>query len=102
VTASWSAPTSFDVVCRRAAGRRAYNAQRQFNQRLRRIEVARLLKEWGGLKRGTVRRLAAHLNIHRKTAGKDVLAILCTHSSCPTCGALVPKDRLKRLGARPV
>jgi hypothetical protein len=95
VSASWSAPASFDVACRRAAGRRRWNAVRKFNQQLRRIRVANLLSEWGGLKRGTIRRLASVLKVHPKTAGRDVLALLCTHTICPTCGSHVPRDRFK-------
>jgi hypothetical protein len=97
---SWSSPVPFDVACRRAGGRRRYLAHRRFLRDLRRQQVCRLLNEDGGLKRGSIRRIAAKLGVCPKTISRDVIAVLCTHSTCPTCGAFVPNDKFKRLGLR--
>jgi hypothetical protein len=42
---AWYATTSWDVVCRRAAGRRKYHSIRRLKADLRRIAMARRLNE---------------------------------------------------------
>lgn len=97
-TKSWGTSTSFDEVCRRAAGRRRYNAVRQLRADLRRAEVVRLAHGLGiGFSaRGTCSRLAAQLGVHRSTVARDVRAILgslATGQPCPACGQEVTRWR---------
>ena len=76
----WSRPIRWDEVCRRAAGRRHYNAIRTVRRALRRREVARLLVKYGGLygpsSHGLQARIARQLGVHRSTICRDVWAIL--------------------------
>jgi hypothetical protein len=39
MTAAWSAPTSLDEICQRAAGRRRYNARRKRAKQDRRLSI---------------------------------------------------------------
>lgn len=59
-TVSWSTPTSFGEVVRRASGRRVYNALRRDLAVFRRLDVARLLSEYGP-QRGVQARIAREL-----------------------------------------
>lgn len=69
---SWSAPTDFDLVCKRAAGRRRYNAQRQAEARERfKIVIAAILPP-EGRQRGTQAQLARALGVHPSTISRDV------------------------------
>ena len=89
---SWSAPTSSDEANRRAAGRRKYNAHRQFVAVIRRKKVAELAWEYGLEKRGSRARIAKALDVHRSTVSKDIKAILeemMKTRDCPTCGQSV-------------
>jgi hypothetical protein len=72
----WSRPTSWDVVCRRNAGRRHYNAIRTVRRALRRRQVARLLLKYPFPARGLQARIARELGVHRSTICRDVWAIL--------------------------
>jgi hypothetical protein len=91
----WSEQTSWDEVCRRAAGRRHYNSVRRFRATYRRCELARLLLVKGGLTdRGTQARLARELGVSRSTICRDVARLLRECRPCPCCGALtVPQPR---------
>lgn len=69
---NWSAPTDFDLVCKRAAGRRRYNAERQAEaqERFKLVLAAILPPE--GRKRGTQAQLARSLGVHPATICRDV------------------------------
>jgi hypothetical protein len=45
VSNNWGGPTDWDTVCRRNAGRRHYNAVRQFLRLRRRRQLAALLNQ---------------------------------------------------------
>jgi hypothetical protein len=69
---NWSAPTDFDLVCRRAAGRRRYNAKRQAEARERFKIVLAATFPPEGRKRGTQAQLARELGVHPATICRDV------------------------------
>lgn len=69
---NWSAQTDFDVVCKRAAGRRRYNAKRRAEARERYLQVVEAIMPSGGRKRGTQAQLARVLGVHRSTICRDV------------------------------
>src|SRR5262249_4017841 len=71
---NWSKPTAWSDVCRRASGRRRFNAQRQRDARKRRDEVARLLAEWG-TGRGGQARIARELKVSEATICRDLWAL---------------------------
>lgn len=88
----WSAPTDWETVCKRNAGRRHYNAWRKFKAAYRRhvlvIEAAdRLgLSLWAW---GTCARIARELNVSRSTVCRDLQAIKAEvrrEKACPVCG----------------
>jgi hypothetical protein len=85
VNNKWSERTDFDTVCRRAAGRRHYNAVRQFRAAYRRSQVARLLLKFD-LGRGIQARIAAELGVSRSTVCRDLAAIMTYARPCPRCG----------------
>jgi predicted DNA-binding transcriptional regulator YafY len=64
-------PKSFDEACRRAAGRRAYNARRQ-RARERRITQIIALQERGDF---TGRSMAAYFGVHEATISRDLAFI---------------------------
>lgn len=68
----WSAPTDLDSVCKRAAGRRRYNAKRQAEARDRFKLVLEAILPPEGRKRGTQAQLARALGVHRSTVSRDV------------------------------
>jgi DNA invertase Pin-like site-specific DNA recombinase len=69
--ADWSRPVTDDVAHRRAAGRRALNARRQFLAAKRRAEVVRLLGQ-RGLEWGVRAEIARTLGVHRSTVTRDI------------------------------
>lgn len=69
---NWSAPTDLDSVCKRAAGRRRYNAKRQAEARDRFKIVLETILPPEGRKRGTQAQLAHALGVHRSTVSRDV------------------------------
>src|SRR6516164_7528198 len=74
---TWSAPTTHDEVCRRAAGRRAYNSWRQAIAVIRRVEIRRLLAtRYIAGRRGTVRGIARELGVDPGTICRDIKATL--------------------------
>jgi len=88
---NWQARVSEDEAHRRAAGRRHYNAVRQFRARLRRREVLRLLGAFGwGY--GVQARIAATLGVHPATISRDLAQLLPLYRECPACGGLRPRD----------
>ena len=77
----WSATSSWDEVCRRASGRRHYNAVRSFRALSRRLRLAKLMLVKGGLRervkggwtdQGVQARLARELGVSRSTVCRDV------------------------------
>lgn len=69
---SWSAQTEFKTVCKRAAGRRRYNAKRQAEARERfKIVLAMTLPPAGRI-HGSQAQLARELGVHRSTICRDV------------------------------
>ena len=95
---NWSRPTDWDTVCRRNAGRRHYNAVRQFLRLRRRGQLVALLNQHHLLlcHRGTQARLARELGVSRTTVCRDVQFLLTLNTACPCCGALVPRERVER------
>jgi hypothetical protein len=86
---NWQARVSADEAHRRAAGRRKYNAVRQFRARVRRQEVLRLLGAFGwGY--GVQARIAAALGVHPATISRDLAKLLPLVEECPACGGLRP------------
>jgi hypothetical protein len=69
---SWDAQTDFESVCRRAAGRRRYNAERRAKAQERFKIVLELTRPPEGRKRGAQTRLARALGVHRSTICRDV------------------------------
>lgn len=72
VNMNWSAQTEFETVCKRAAGRRRYNAERRAKARERFKIVLQLTFPPEGRKRGSQARLARALGVHRSTICRDV------------------------------
>jgi hypothetical protein len=72
MSTNWSAPTDFDSVCKRAAGRRHYNAGRRALARERYLQVVEIIMPLGGGKRGTQTQLARAFGVHRSTICRDV------------------------------
>lgn len=91
----WSNPTDWETVCKRNRGRRRYNILRKFKQSHRRMQVAELLAKYGLTTHGSYARIARELGVHKSVVTRDVQALLHTQTACPTCGSLVPRDRLK-------
>jgi hypothetical protein len=81
-------------VCRRHAGRRHYNAVRQFQRAHRRLQVVELLGKYNLAERCTRARIARELHVSRSVITRDLQALLHTHAICPTCGSAVPQERL--------
>jgi hypothetical protein len=73
---SWTAYTSFDAVCRRAAGRNRYHALRRFQSAQRRGKVVRLLGKYGLGRYGVLSLIARELCVHRSTISRDVAILL--------------------------
>jgi hypothetical protein len=86
---SWSQPTSWDVVCRRAAGRAKYHAIRRLAKAIRRGKVMQLLERYG-MSRGVQSRIAREIGCSRATISTDVKELLYTVRTCPTCGHIIP------------
>jgi hypothetical protein len=90
---NWRAPTSWDEVCRRKAGRDRYNSVRRLQRAERRLRVLELLARYG-MDRGVQARIARELGVSRVTISRDVAALLFDYTPCPMCGSLVPRSRL--------
>jgi hypothetical protein len=71
----WEARTDFETVCRRAAGRRAFNAKRRFLRLVRRRKVFDLLEIYGLRTWGACTRIARELGVHRSTVARDYIAL---------------------------
>jgi hypothetical protein len=79
MSANWTAPTSWDAVCRRAAGRRRYNADRRKQKMWRRTEI--LIMTVGVDRRlyGLQALLARKLGVSPATISRDFEAIRNAH-----------------------
>lgn len=77
---------SFDEVCRRASGRRHYNAVRRFTAAMRLGQVARLMN--AGL---TQRAIAGELHLHPATISRDCKRLHLLW------GRWLPLDRVARM-----
>jgi len=93
---AWSQPTTWDAVCRRAAGRRAYNARRTEAALLRRVEVVGLYRRLGR-RHGVQAEVARRLGVSQATVSRDLQALRELMAPCPCCGSLVPRERLQGL-----
>lgn len=73
----WSRRTSWSEVCKRASGRRLFQAMRRHRQRQRRQGLHRTAFAyritWG--KRGFQSKLARALGVHRSTISRDMKAL---------------------------
>ena len=69
--AEWSQRTSWDEVCRRAAGRRKYNQWQRAMAAARQDEVFKLLIRHGWNTWGTLSRIARELHVDRSTVCRD-------------------------------
>lgn len=69
---NWTEQTDFDAVCRRAAGRRRYNAKRREEARERYKLVVAAIMPPDGRRRGSQAQLARALGVHRSTICRDV------------------------------
>ncbi|MGH7169063.1 MAG: hypothetical protein ACRELG_02145 [Gemmataceae bacterium] len=83
----WSERADFSAVCRRAGGRRRYNAWRRFRAAYRRMQVVKLWIKYPPLMRGLQSRLAAELGVSRSTICRDMAYLLRLGWPCPQCGA---------------
>jgi hypothetical protein len=75
MSGNWGAPTDWEAVCRRAAGRRRYNAGRRRRKQQRRTEI---IIRRTGLDRwewGLQAALAEALGVSRATICRDFQAI---------------------------
>lgn len=85
---NWSALTSWDVVCRRAAGRAKYHSIRRLQREIRRSRVMELLSRYG-VGYGVQARISRELGVSEATVSRDVTALLKKHAPCPECGGIV-------------
>jgi hypothetical protein len=88
---AWSEPKPFNEVCRRAGGRRAYNALRRDLKLFRRLDVTRLLLKYGH-QRGVQARIATVLGVSEATVSRDVKATLYAPHVCQACGSYKPRN----------
>jgi hypothetical protein len=87
----WNQRTDFESVCRRASGRRRYNAVRHLDMLMRRQETAELALRLGRgfFGRGARAEIARRLGVHRSTISRDVKALVTkavAARQCPLCG----------------
>jgi hypothetical protein len=87
---SWSKPTDWETVCKRARGRANYNSVRRLQAQLRRREVLHLWWQWRD-KPGLQTLIAAHLGVHKSTICRDVQRLFPLMTECPTCGGFRPQ-----------
>ncbi len=84
---AWRAMTAWGEVCRRASGRRAYNALRRDRAMLRRRKVVLLLRHYGR-GHGVQARIARELGVSEATISRDIATVWALVQACPCCGAL--------------
>ncbi len=90
---NWSSPTSWEIVCKRAAGRRRYNSARQSRALDRRYELLTFLVESdiGVFTWGIRAVLADKFGVHPATISRDIKALLKRDADyevkiCEKCG----------------
>ena len=82
---NWSGFTDFEIVKRRAGGRRHYNSVRKLRAQVRKLEAGILLMK--GMRKADI---AKQLGVHRSTITRDVQAQfreLNENRKCPLCGS---------------
>lgn len=84
---NWSANTSWEIVCKRAAGRKGYNWARGNVAFYRRCRIAHRLLDLP-LRRGVQRVLAAEFGVSEATISRDLASLRPFARWCPTCGRL--------------
>ena len=85
---NWSAATSAEEVAKRAAGRRAFNFQRQLAAAERRHRVWEVLFRDGRLfEKGVKLRLATMLGVSYRQIVRDIKMLQEQLRPCPTCGS---------------
>ncbi len=82
----WNDHVPWDTVCRRASGRRGYNAHRAFKAAWRRVQVSNLLVKWG-LEYGIQARIARQLGLSEATISRDIEQLMAESKPCPCCGS---------------
>ena len=90
----WGAPTTTDIVHRRAAGRAHYNSVRKLVADQRAVEIFKRLVAYN-FTRGAQARVAREFGVSRSTVSRvlDRLPRPPNQIRCPLCGA-VPLDDL--------
>ncbi len=93
-TSDWSADTNWDEVCRRASGRRHFNAMRQLRAECRRDAlIERALESVSCVtERGFQAAQARKFGVHRSTICRDMKLLLrraVEEKHCPVCRRLV-------------
>ncbi len=79
ITAAWKARCDWSVVCRRASGRRRYNAARKRLRDLRRVRIICDLPFDKRGRRGVQAQLARELGVSPATISRDFKAIRNAH-----------------------
>ena len=87
---TWSQPTTWAEVTRRAAGRTRWNKVRQFLATLRRREVLTLRGELGWTY-GSQAAMARQLGVSEATISRDLAIILPLMQECSSCHGLTPR-----------
>lgn len=88
----WRAEATWTTVCRRASGRRRYNAWRRFTADHRRVMILRRLDELGGLQHGVQAQLARELDVSAATISRDLAHLFRGYVQCPRCYSVVHRD----------
>ena len=81
----------WDEICRRASGRRRYNAHRSFMAEMRRAKLAKLFDRFDPFERGTRKKLAKVLGVSEATISRDLAVMLPLVEECPTCHQFIPR-----------
>lgn len=75
---------NFQSICKRAGGRRKYNATQRLLANKRRLEIIKLMKLWGWSntsQTGVQAKIAQHLKVAESTISRDIWAILSNVST---------------------
>lgn len=91
---TWAPTSDWETICRRASGRRRYNAVRQVQASVRRHKVAELLWNYPSIfAYGLQADIARKLGVSPSTICRDIQKILdeLNWGYCPLCGTWVHK-----------